>query len=506
MAEYQKIFNYVIAVEGQRLWIRGSKKMLIALMTGIVFASFGVGMARTMLTASSSDWAVMGSPTGRIYPLAQHPIGDRIATYAFAFLVGGIFFIAGVAAIVASLRTMAVDWLFDKDAGIATLGKRSWPLDQIRALRPRADTFLKAPLGISLMMELTGGEQVRLLGGMAPKNSTVAGPKAILEPIAVQMAHWLAVPLKPCAVTDRRLDEMPERAVSADSASSAQEDEKIEPQMGTPSWLQCPAPRRVRRRRLAMLPSVLGWGLIVMPLVAVMIWVGARFWNAWSIKQSMRSTSGRVIGLFRDDRQNHHGVCFQFAVDGHTYQNWDMNVPAALWATEKRGGTVQISYLPSAPQHSNLGSAPPVQLAQLLPEDWPVWIVVLIPYFLLALVGARRLRTDGQRLRGVVLLGQRGSMSQGMLSHSQQMAGRDRTPMRVSINGLPIYKLWQSVESDPNQIRYEFVVDSVKRFGYVPADLPGVIRPDGLLGVVYDPLDAEVHMPLPVIERYLAFE
>jgi hypothetical protein len=90
MAECQKIFNYVLAIDGQRLSIRGSKKMLIALMAGIVFASFGVGMVHAMLTAPSSEWAVMGGATGRIYPLAQHPIGDRIATHAFAFLVGGI--------------------------------------------------------------------------------------------------------------------------------------------------------------------------------------------------------------------------------------------------------------------------------------------------------------------------------------------------------------------------------------------------------------------------------
>jgi len=509
MADSQKIFNYVITIDAQQLSIRGSKKVLFAVPLGIAFAIIGVGMTYKMLTEPSSDWSI-GGPTGRMYPLAQHPIGDQIATYAFAFLFGGIFFIAGVAAVVASLRTVLICWLFDREAGVATLGKRNWPLDHICALRLKADTILHVPLGVSLMMELASGEQVRVIRGVISKRGALPDAQAIVEPIAQQMAQWLAVPLKLYAVTGWRLDDLPERSatglVPADNAPRVQEVEEIEPQIDAPAWLQRPAPRRVRRRRLAMRPSVLGWGLVVVPLVAIMVWVGARFWDAYSITQSMRTTSGRVIGLFRDDRQNHYGVCFQFAVDGHNFQNWDFNVPAALWAAQKRGATVQISYLPSDPRHSNIGSAPPVQVAQLLPEVWPVWVVVLIPYSLLALVIAKRLRADGKRIRGVVVLGKRGCMSQGMLSHPGQIAGRKRIPMRVTVNGLPIYKLWQKVEDDPNQIQYEFIVDGTRRFGFMPADLPGVIRPDGLVGVVYDPLDPEVHMALPVIERYLAFE
>jgi hypothetical protein len=53
---------------------------------------------------------------------------------------------------------------------------------------------------------------------------------------------------------------------------------------------------------------------------------------------------------------------------------------------------------------------------------------------------------------------------------------------------------------------YEFVVDGKKRSGYVAVDLLGNFRPDGLIAVVYDPLNPQLHAALPVIERYVTFE
>ena len=188
--------SYIFAIEGQQLSIRGSKKMLAGLLLGIVFVIVGVGMAYKMLTLPGSDWTPMWQKVGPMYPLAQHSIGDRIATYSCAFLFPGCFVVAGTAAAVVSLRTMLRFWLFDKDAGVAKVGKRNWPLGEIRVLRLKVDTILARPLGVSLMMEPATGKEVRVIRGIIGKGRTLADQQARLEPVARQMAEWLAVPLK----------------------------------------------------------------------------------------------------------------------------------------------------------------------------------------------------------------------------------------------------------------------------------------------------------------------
>jgi hypothetical protein len=110
---------------------------------------------------------------------------------------------------------------------------------------------------------------------------------------------------------------------------------------------------------------------------------------------------------------------------------------------------------------------------------------------------------NAKRIRGLVLLGRQGRMSQGMVLRRAPIAGPGRRPIRVKINGIPVHKLWQSASDDPNQLPYEFVVDGTKRSGYIAVDLLGNFRPDGLIGVIYDPLNPELHAALPVIERYV---
>lgn len=165
-------------------------------MLGSAFVIIAVGMAYKMLTVPSSDWTPTWKPTGPMYSLAQHSTADRIATYAFIFLFWGIFFIAGVAAVVASLRMMLLHWLFDKEAGVVTAGKRSWAMDHVCALHLKADTILQLPITVSLMMELPGGKQVRMVRSVISKGSTLPATQALLEPAARQIAEWLAVPLK----------------------------------------------------------------------------------------------------------------------------------------------------------------------------------------------------------------------------------------------------------------------------------------------------------------------
>ena len=188
--------SYIFAIDGQRLSIRGSKKMLAGLLLGIVFITVGVGMAYKMLTVPSSDWTPIGQKVGPMYPLSLHSIGDRIVTYASAILFPGCFVVAGCAAAVVSVRTMLRVWLFDKDLGVARVGKRKWPLGDIRALHLKVDTIMERPVGVSLMMELTTGKEVRVMRGMIGKNRTLADQQSALEPVARQMAEWLAVPLK----------------------------------------------------------------------------------------------------------------------------------------------------------------------------------------------------------------------------------------------------------------------------------------------------------------------
>lgn len=166
------------------------------MLVGSVLVIIAVGMAYKMLTVPSSGWTPVWQKTGPMYPLAQHSIGDRIATYAFIFLFCGCFLVTGSAAAVASLRSAFLFWLFDKDAGVARFGKRHWPLSDIRALRMKADTILQTPMSVSLMMELASGKEVRVIRGVIPKGSTLHDQQARLEPVAQQMAEWLTVPLK----------------------------------------------------------------------------------------------------------------------------------------------------------------------------------------------------------------------------------------------------------------------------------------------------------------------
>ncbi len=269
--------------------------------------------------------------------------------------------------------------------------------------------------------------------------------------------------------------------------------------MNAPAWLQRATPRRVRRRRQTLLVSLLGWGVIVGPLVAAAIWVGACFWDL----QSMRTIDGHVIGL-ADYGRGRKAVDYRFTADGQEYTAWTWNVPAGLWPVAQQRASIQISYLPRDPHHSNLGLPSP---AELLPEDWIYRSVKLIPPFLLAIAITVGMHRRAKRIARAMWLGERGRISHGMVFRRAQKAGQSRTPMRLAINGVPICNPWPSPpENDPNQVRYEFIVDRRKRFGYVPADLLGIFRSDGLVAVVYDPHDPEMHLPLPVIERYLTFE
>jgi hypothetical protein len=486
--------------------IRGSKKMLVAALVGIIFAGIGVGMARIMLTVPSSDWTVTGEPRGRMYPLAQHPIGDRIATYAVLFLFCGSFLAIGSIGAVAALREALMHWVFDKNAGVARSGKRNWPLDQIRALHLKADTILNAPVGVSLMMELASGERVRVIRGLVAKGGTLLDVQAVLQPVGRQMAQWLGVALKLCDETGWRLEGLPEQEkrehVQGDIAAAVGEVEarapRTEPQVDAPAWLQRPAPRRVRRRLVSMLPNFLGWCVIAVPVVAIMIWIAAQFWAV----QGMVTTNAQLIGRFRDETRGRYGVCYGFAVGGFEYTKWDYNVTAAFLAAAKKNGSIRISYLPSNPEYSNIGSP----RVELWPENWPAWAVVLIPYSVVAVLVAMRLRRDWKRIGEIVLLGRWGFMIQGQVFRPGHAGAEKRTPVRVSIGGLPISWLWQSAANDPNLARYEFVVGDQKRFGYVPANLPGVFRPGGMIGVVYDALHPDVHAALPEIERYLTIE
>jgi hypothetical protein len=297
-----------------------------------------------------------------------------------------------------------------------------------------------------------------------------------------------------CAATGWRLDDRLERSASgfvpAASAPRAQRVEEVEPLIRAPAWMERPVPRDVRRRRHTLMLSVLGWGVLVGPMAFVAIYT-------FGVPLCMVTTRGQVIGLARDgpgaNEPDSHGVGYRYSVDGHEYTQWEGHVSDALWAQAEQRGWIKVSYLPWYPLQSNLGPQSPIER---LSENWYYLAVLPLP---LVWVIVRR----GKRISRAISLGRRGCMAQGMVFRRVQTAGRTETSTRMSVNGLPIYKLWQSPADDPSQIRYEFMVDGKKYAGYVPADLLGVFRRDGLVGVVYDPLHPEVHIPLPVIERYL---
>jgi hypothetical protein len=303
--------------------------------------------------------------------------------------------------------------------------------------------------------------------------------------------------VKLSAATGWRLDDRLERSstgfVPAASEPRGHRVEEIGPLIPTPAWLERAAPRRVRRRMLTVLLSILGWCVLAGPMALVAICTFAE-------PLCMLTTRGQVIGLARDgpgaNEPDSHGVGYRITVNGHEYTQWEWHVPDTLWKAAERRGSIRVNYLPWNPLHSNLG--PPLPIERL-PDNF--YYLAILPLPLIVLIVRR-----SKRIARARLLGERGRMSQGMVFRRAQIAGRTRTSTSMTINGLPISKLWQSVQDDPSQMRYEFVVDGKKRFGYVPADLLGVFRRDGLVGVVYDPLHPEVHLPLPVIERYLTFE
>jgi len=306
--------------------------------------------------------------------------------------------------------------------------------------------------------------------------------------------------IKLCAATGWRLDDRLEPAtrefIPAASRPQAQRVEDIKPAIAPPAWLDRPIPRQVRQRRQTVLLGLLGWGVIAVPLLAAAIWLGVRIWDA----QSMRTTTANVIGLAHHWIPGGDGVDYRFAVDGREYTRWEMNVSPAIWAEAQPRESILVSYLPRDPNHSYIG---PPQLAELLPENWMTTSLSVMPGLIVAIGIAIGMRRRAKRIALARLLGERGRMSQGMVFRRSMKAGSSRNQLRVAINGVPVFNPWLPPVDDPNQIRYEFIVDGNKRFGYVPADLLGIFRPDGLVGVVYDPLYPDGHLPLPVIERYL---
>ncbi len=311
---------------------------------------------------------------------------------------------------------------------------------------------------------------------------------------------------KLCAATGWRLEDRLERSttgwVPAASEPCAHRVEDIGPSIrgiDAPAWLQRAVPRRVRRRWQTVLVSLLGWGVIVGPLLAAAIWVGARYRDV----QSMRTIDAKVIGLAHDWNPGGYGVDYRFAVDGREYTRWEMNVSPAIWAEAQSRESIQVSYLPRDPRQSNLGLPPPVLV---LPQNWMVMGLERIPSFLVAIAVAVGMWRRANRIARAKFLGERGCMRQGMVFRRAQKVGVRRTQSRLTINGVTLFNPWTSPEYESNQIRYEFIVDGKKQFGYVPATSLGIFRRDGLVGVMYDPHFPEVHLPLPAVERYLAFD
>ena len=218
----------------------------------------------------------------------------------------------------------------------------------------------------------------------------------------------------------------------------------------------------------------------------------------------MRTTTAQVIGLAHGWIPGGDGVDYRFTLDGREYTRWEMNVSPAIWAEAQPRESILVSYLPRNPNHSHIG--PPQTMAELFPEDWITTSRKVIPGLVLAIGISVGMSRRARRIALAKLLGERGRMSHGMVFRHAIKAGRSRSSMSMAINGIPIFNPWRQREDGPNQIRYEFIVDGKKRFGYIAANLLGIFRPDGLVGVVYDPLYPDTHLPLPVIERYLTFD
>ena len=217
----------------------------------------------------------------------------------------------------------------------------------------------------------------------------------------------------------------------------------------------------------------------------------------------MRTIDAQVIGLCNGWLPGGDGVDYRFAVDGHEYTRWEMNVSSAIWAASAPRESIQVSYLPRDPRQSNLGLPPPVLV---LPKNWMFVGLQGIPNFLLGIAVAVGMWRRANRIARARFLGERGCMRQGMVFRRAQKVGVRRTQSRVTINGVTLFNPWTSPEYDANRVRYEFIVDGKKQFGYIPATLLGIFRRDGLVGVMYDPHFPEVHLPLPVVERYLTFD
>jgi hypothetical protein len=244
-----------------------------------------------------------------------------------------------------------------------------------------------------------------------------------------------------------------------------------------------------------VLLSLLGWGVVIVPVLAIAVWLGV---DALSV----RTTAGQLTGSACDGL-GREAVAYRFTVGGHDYTQWtpwDADVPATLLAEARKRQPIEIWYLPRDPHHSYLSPPSPMQLPA---HDWVLTNIKLIPTVGITFVAAVAMHRRRKRIARAISLAKHGRMSQGMVF--RRASSRSRTS-KTEIDGFPINMCWEILQSPsqhPDAIRYEFVVDLKKRFGYIPPSLLGIFRSDGLVGVVYDPLHPDLHLPLPVIERYL---
>jgi hypothetical protein len=192
-----EIKPFTIAADEDCLLIRGPLgTMIFGLLFGGVFIAVGIGLAWIMLTKPGTDWTPRWKPMGPAYPLAQHPFGDRLATYAAAMLFGGLFASGGVWAVVMSSHLWLFPWRFDKRGGYLQRRQRTWKISEIRGASVKTDTFFGCSRGASVMLDFDTGPPLRVVRSMIGKGHTLRDCQTELQPHAAQIAQWLGVPLR----------------------------------------------------------------------------------------------------------------------------------------------------------------------------------------------------------------------------------------------------------------------------------------------------------------------
>ncbi|MBV8781029.1 MAG: hypothetical protein JO353_06500 [Phycisphaerae bacterium] len=128
----------------------------------------------------------------------------------------------------------------------------------------------------------------------------------------------------------------------------------------------------------------------------------------------------------------------------------------------------------------------------------------LLPY---AVVGGAFALAREKRIARAKHLAQRGAMVNGLLLRRTRQTPAARSDWQFTINGIIVssamLRMLDGSQYDPDKVRYEFLVGDMKYIDYINADLLGVFRRDGLVAVVYDPLRPDIHLPLPVVKRYI---